>query len=176
MATVWYTSAMTPLTNIINDPLRRANLEQRFWPKVSKGLDDDCWPWIAKAVHPFGYGRMTSGRGVNLKAHQISWALVNGPIPNGKIIAHRCDNPRCCNPSHLFCATMRDNTHDMISKGRWEKPPIRRGSRHALAKLEEAKIIEIRSDPRSAPVVAAEYGVCPMTIYRIRKRKAWSHV
>jgi len=167
---------MTPLTAILGDAKKRANLEARFWPKVQKGEENECWPWAAKAKHPFGYGRMTAGRGVNLKAHQIAWALENGPIPDGLRVLHSCDNPPCCNHAHLFCGTMHDNTLDMIKKGRGGVPPIRRGEQHVMSKLTETDVIAIRADVRSAAKVAARFGVSSMTVYRIRKRLAWAHI
>ena len=167
---------MTPLTKIIGDAKRRANLEKRFWPKVQKGADNECWPWIAEAKHPFGYGRMTAGRGVNLKAHQIAWALENGPIPDGARVLHSCDNPPCCNSAHLFCGTMRDNTLDMIEKGRGGVPPLKYGEQHGMSKLTEADVMAIRSDESPAADVATRFGVSAKTVYRIRKRLAWAHI
>ena len=167
---------MTALTDVLSDQRRKASLEKRFWPKVKQGKPTECWPWVAKAAHPFGYGRMTAGRGVNLKAHQISWALKNGPIPVGMKILHSCDNPPCCNPDHLFCGTMRDNTLDMMKKGRGSVPPIFRGETSAMSKLTAEIILSIRSSPRSMRALATEHGVSAQTIFRIRHKKAWAHI
>lgn len=157
-----------PLSAIIQNESARRNLERRYWPKVGKVADDDCWLWLAKAKHPYGYGRMTAGRGVHLKAHQIGWALANGPIPEGMSILHRCDNPGCCNPAHLFLGDQAANMGDAKRKGRMSKPPIHRGASHHLAKLSDEQVSAIRDDQRSATAVAADYGIATKTVYRIR--------
>lgn len=157
-----------PLTEIITSPARREALENRYWPKVNVAGPNECWNWNAKARHPYGYGRMTAGRGVNLKAHQIAWALENGPIPDGMLICHDCDNPSCCNPSHLFLGSQTDNMGDAKAKGRTSKPPVFRGLQHHNGKLSNEEIAKILTDPRPADAVAAEFGVSSKTIYRVR--------
>ncbi len=157
-----------PLTRIVLDSDARANLEARYWPKVDRRAADECWEWKAKAVHSYGYGRMTAGRHVHLKAHQIGWALKNGPIPEGMSILHRCDNPKCCNPDHLFLGTQLDNMGDAKRKGRMSKPPVRFGEAHHNAKRRDDQIAAIRADKRSASKVALDYGVGASTIYRVR--------
>lgn len=160
---------ISPLTKIILDQSARMNLERRYWPKVGKGAADACWLWLTKAKHPYGYGRMTAGRGVNLKAHQIGWALANGPIPAGKFVLHRCDNPSCSNPSHLFLGDQTDNMRDAKVKGRFSNPPIHRGEGHHNCKLSDQQVAAIRADARSALEVAADYGVTRKTIYCVRR-------
>lgn len=158
-----------PLTAILNSPSHKSNLERRFWPKVARLGDEDCWHWTAKARHPFGYGRMSFGRGVNLKAHQIAWALKNGPIPDGKMICHSCDNPSCCNPSHLFLGTQAENMADAKCKGRMCPPPRHFGEKHPNAKLLDSQVSAIANDMRPAAIVAMEYGVSAKTIYCMRR-------
>lgn len=88
---------------------------QRFWSFVIR--QKGCWPWMG--------GINSTGRGIfwlnneTPKAHRISWIVHHGPIPKGKLVLHRCDNGRCVNPEHLFLGTHRDNTQDMIKKGRF---------------------------------------------------------
>lgn len=95
---------------------RRLTVEQ-FWAKIERG--DGCWTWLA-SVSPWGYGRSPfpgrSGRLV--MAHRIAWELTNGPIPDGLIVCHHCDNPRCCRPDHMFLGTDKDNAMDAARKGR----------------------------------------------------------
>lgn len=158
-----------PLTKILADEAARKNLEARYWPKVGKASDEACWLWLAKARHPYGYGRMTAGRGVNLKAHQIGWALANGPIPDGKLVLHRCDNPGCSNPSHLFLGDQTDNMGDAKRKGRMSDPPVYWGEAHHNSKLTDRQVMDIRGDTRPAAALAAEYGVTARTIFRIRR-------
>lgn len=157
-----------PLSKILKDDEARKNLESRYWPKVSRAADHDCWQWAAKAKHPYGYGRMTAGRGVQLKAHQIGWALANGPIPEGMSVLHECDNPGCCNPAHLFLGDQGANMRDAKRKGRMSKPPVHKGASHHLAKLSDEQVVSIKNDARPAPAVAAEYGISTKTVYRVR--------
>lgn len=88
----------------------------RFWAKVNKKGKNQCWEWTA-ARDPFGYGRF----GLNGKictASRFSWELHYSPISKGMCVLHKCDNPPCVNPNHLFLGTRSDNVADMIAKGR----------------------------------------------------------
>ena len=97
-----------------------ATWQERFWAKVNKGTDAECWEWNASR-NSFGYGQLTIV-GPNGKrprtTHRLSWELHVGPIPEGMCILHRCDNPPCVNPAHLFIGTKADNYRDMRAKGR----------------------------------------------------------
>ncbi len=97
--------------------MRGLSLEERYWAKVEK-TNDGCWGWVS-GTDAFGYGRLIAPGGrKNLKAHRVSWELHNGPIPGGMCVLHRCDNPPCSNPDHLFLGTKADNVADMNAKGR----------------------------------------------------------
>lgn len=119
-------------------------LTTRFWEHVEK--TDACWNWTG-CVDVKGYGSISTSRGSRpLQAHRVSYQIANGPIPDGMMVLHRCDNPRCVNPSHLFLGTAADNTHDMMSKerGHWQrKAPRHNWRRRTLLKerilLEQAK-------------------------------------
>jgi hypothetical protein len=102
-------------------------LSDRFWPKVQILGENDCWNWIASANPRFGYGQigcryrelgMEDDRRTMARSHRVAWFLRNGAIPNGLMVLHRCDNVRCCNPTHLFLGTQKDNMQDALSKGR----------------------------------------------------------
>lgn len=93
-------------------------IEDRFWSKVRK--DDGCWEWTA-SVNRRGYGWLHFGGKVErkaLKAHRVSWEIHNGPIPDGLWVLHKCDNPRCVRPDHLFLGDRTDNMRDCAAKGR----------------------------------------------------------
>lgn len=106
------------LNIIISAPAKRAALEKRFWSKVDRRGPDDCWPWVAKAKHKHGYGMMVVITGFVDYSHRLAFALIKGPILDGAVIRHRCDNPPCCNPRHLVSGTHTDNHRDMMERGR----------------------------------------------------------
>lgn len=100
-------------------------LAERFWEKVRRVGPSSCWEWTAHCDRR-GYGEIGSSgnRGKpHLRAHRVSWEIHNGPIPDGLFVLHRCDNRKCVNPHHLFLGTAKDNTQDMLAKGRGVEPP-----------------------------------------------------
>lgn len=96
----------------------RAPLSVRFARYVQPGNPDSCWPWRGGHDQD-GYGKVWDAdvhRSVS--AHRVAWEQVNGQIPPGLVVCHRCDNPPCVNPSHLFLGTVQDNNTDKLAKGR----------------------------------------------------------
>ena len=85
---------------------------KRFWENVDKGNLDDCWNWIG-SVSSRGYGRFDG-----TVAHRISWMIHNGYIPDDKLCLHKCDNPLCVNPNHLYIGTQSDNMYDRTIRNR----------------------------------------------------------
>lgn len=145
----------------------------RFWSKVDP--TGDCWLWTAY-TKPDGYGQFTVRKGKFYNAHAVSYALTAGPVPPGMVVCHRCDNPPCVNPDHLFLGTHRDNMHDMSAKGRAVHS---RGEQQHNARLSEADVREIKSFPERRGLraeLARRYGVSHTTITKIRSGLKWVHV
>lgn len=117
-----------------------------------------------------GYGRIMVAR-VKYMAHRLSYYLNNGPIPDGYVVRHKCDNPSCINPEHLEVGTQADNIADKVSRGRQA-----RGSGAGRAILTEESVREIRSSPLKVSELSTLYGVSVVSIRNILRRKTWQHV
>jgi hypothetical protein len=150
-------------------------LENRFWNHVDRSDPDGCWPWRASTL-PKGYGRVF-WKGRNHNAHRVAWMIVNGDIPQGMFVCHRCDNPACCNPAHLFLGTPQDNVDDCVKKGR-DRRGIHPGESNPHAKLTNEQVYEIRRLFRTMPhtELAQRYGVTSTNIQDIGNRKSWRHL
>lgn len=153
--------------------------ERHYIPEPNSG----CWLWTG-VMAPSGYGHFRMGtdpREPQVGAHRASWILHHGSIPKGMMVCHRCDNRLCVNPDHLFLGSAKDNMRDAASKGRmnWknpQRPGLPRGERHHSSKLKGENVIAIRASKKKGIELAAEYGVAPITISRIRRGIIWSHV
>lgn len=143
------------------------------WDRVDcSGGSDACWP-SSYTKSKRGYG-VAAFRGHSIAAHRLAWIATNGPIGAGLCVLHRCDNPPCCNPEHLFLGTRRDNSHDAIRKGRNAF-----GERNGIAKLRAKDVVEIRADiARGLTLVeiAAKFGVTPQNIGAIKRGRSWKSV
>jgi hypothetical protein len=156
---------------------KRIPLETRFWKNVKKGHQDECWEWKGPK-NLDGYGDILIER-KHIGAHRVSYEIHCGPIPNGLWVLHKCDNPPCCNPNHLFLGTARDNIHDMMSKGRSSNKNKALGSQNGKSKLAESDITDIRQQfSNGTPYrhIAKSYNVSVSCICDIIYRKTWKHV
>lgn len=136
----------------------------RFWSKVKVNSIYDCWEWQAAKIR--GYG-LFEYKGKSRRAHRVSWEITYGDIPKGMYVLHKCDNPACVNPNHLFLGTQEDNMRDMIQKGRKVKP----------SKLSDADVIGIRARYATGTETLAglgrEFGLTKQAIWRTIKYKNW---
>ena len=146
--------------------------------------ESGCWEWTGATVNG-GYGVMGIGRRGegNVRVHRLAWEIWRGPIPDGMWVLHRCDNPPCFRPDHLFLGSHADNMADMTAKRRHRtqvRPEsIARGERHGSAKLSEEEVRAIRAlhaEGRTAAAIADQYGLSASTIGAIVRREGWSHV
>lgn len=149
----------------------RERLIKRFEEKFITEPNSGCWLWVAN-IYTNGYGQIKiNGRPVG--AHRVSWELYRGRIPEDLCVLHKCDNPPCVNPDHLFLGTQADNVADQIKKGRLN-PPY--GERQGRAKLATSDILAIRDDLRTHKEIAAGYGIASSHVSDIKLRKKWRHL
>ena len=149
----------------------------RFWSKVQKAEGEACWLWTAAVHSGTGYGMFSVSRSIADGAHRVAWRLTNGEIPDGQWVLHRCDNPRCVRPDHLFLGTHDDNMADMVSKGRGTT--ANRGEGSARARLTEEDVREIRRLSATGfglSELGKRFGVPSTTISAIVHRYTWKHV
>lgn len=152
-----------------------ATAEQRFWAYVTKRRGPGaCWEWTGM-TSTAGYGFLHVRPGERVMAHRFSYELHIGPIPVGKLVLHRCDNPPCVNPRHLFCGTQKENIADMFAKGRG-KPGDMTGVHNHQARITENDVRAIRVSGDRAWQAAERYGVSISLIHAIRQRRLWPHI
>lgn len=149
--------------------------------KYTLKTERGCWWWFGNIWKDNGYGRLTVN-GKSVGAHRLSYESRVGSIPKGKLVCHKCDNPICVNPEHLIVGTHKDNTQDILKRGRWGRGFIRpnqRGEKRRNAKLNEQSVLKIRSLFDSGTTMAnlaRIFEVDRKTIWWIVNRKRWVHV
>lgn len=144
------------------------SLKERFYQYVKQG--DGCWRWLSY-VDPQGYGRLNID-GKPILASRLSYLLHHGDIPNGKVVCHKCDNPTCVNPKHLFIGSQADNMADMIEKGR-DRHKCLSGVQHHRAKLDPERASAIRASDEPTAVLARRYNISRATVHSIKTGRTW---
>lgn len=138
-------------------------------------LDENgCWVW-QKAKHKQGYGNFSYKRKC-LLAHRVSWMLHYGELDKDILVLHKCDNPPCVNPEHLFLGTDRDNVKDSISKGRFTRA---KGEGQWFSKLTDENVLEIRKMAFEGIMqkdIAKKFGMDWRHIGAIIRKQSWKHI
>jgi len=132
--------------------------------------ESGCWRW-ARCGDKDGYGIIHLQGGTVERAHRFAYRITHGEIPDGLVVRHSCDNPRCVNPAHLSVGTCAENTGDAVAKNRHYH-----GERFHTAKLTEADVIAIRAAKATITELAKAYGVDKTNISCIRRGKTWRHL
>lgn len=162
---------------------------KRFWRKVNK--QESCWLWTGTSLSK-GYGLVRNECGKNQGSHRFSWRIHFGEIPDGLSVLHKCDNPLCVNPDHLFLGTQQENLRDMVNKNRQASGDdngarkrielMPRGVKHGMAVLDDWTVRYIReryrpNDPsNNIKAIALDLGVGKTTVRCVVARRTWKHV
>jgi hypothetical protein len=147
---------------------RHAKADVDFWQSADRsGGPHACWPWLLSKRGQNGKYGQVSYRGRPMRAHRTAWLLTNGPIPDGLLVLHRCDNPPCINPAHLFLGTHTDNMADRKAKGRNDLLGAR-GESNTQSRLTQDQVYAIRARwdrGESSEQIAVDF---PVTRYHVR--------
>lgn len=160
-----------------------------FWARVAKsGKSGGCWEWLGAGRHEFGYGRLGKPRQY---AHRYSYELHHGPTPAGMFVLHKCDNPPCVNPAHLYAGTQKRNCLDAVERGRANRvrgadhPRVKHpelnplGEDCALSKLKTRTVLAIRRAKARGTLhktICRRFGTSMGNVSAIVNRVTWRHI
>lgn len=193
------------MNKIINIPTLTDSDKARFWGKVNKLRSKKaCWEWSARTIDKDGYGRFYL-KDKLLRSNRVSFFIHYKKDPFDKHVCHSCDNPKCCNPYHLFLGTAKDNVQDALKKGRWpigdkhwtiaNPATLARGKRnghytkpentpkgetHGMSKITEKDVRNIRKRYSRGDIsqdkLAIEYNMTQVNISEIVRNRIWRNV
>jgi DNA-binding XRE family transcriptional regulator len=145
----------------------RKDISERFWSKVDRGNDEDCWEWQA-STRSSGYGQIwVPDKEGPVGAHVVSYRLEYGGVPEGKQVNHTCDNPPCVNPNHLYAGDKKDNMEDLLRRGTSEQVELG---------IEQVKDIKRKSDTVEWETIAEQYDISSKTVEYIESGEIWDFV
>lgn len=161
-----------PRKRVPDIEIMRRMLEKHSEPVPECG----CWIWTSRG-HRYGQIRLYAGykKSRVIIASRAAWIVKNGPVPEGMLVCHKCDTPRCVNPDHLFLGTMKDNCADMLRKGR-HKCWHGRGMERPNAKLTDDDVRAIFNSEDSLDVLAQRFDIHRMHVASIRRAAMWKHI
>lgn len=154
-----------------NREVSKEHTKERLLNSIEIDEQSNCWNWT-KAKHRQGYGH-TAYKSKYILAHRLSWIIFIGDIPENNNICHKCDNPSCINPDHLFIGTQTDNVKDCKNKNRAHKS---HGEKHLWTKLTKSQVDEIRSEDSKKYTryeLAEKYNISYSGIVCILKNRCW---
>lgn len=155
-------------------------IEETFLDGFARLNDMECWNWHGPKIKS-GYGRVNFGN-KSYGAHRFSYQYYISSIPEGMFVCHKCDNPCCVNPAHLFIGTIQDNNADCVNKGRHITFPNAKrpkGSKHALSKLTEKEVMQIKryiAEGMKDSDIFSLFNVSLSAINHIRIKRTWKHL
>jgi predicted XRE-type DNA-binding protein len=153
------------------------SLQERFWSNVNITDLFECWNWIGD-INNLGYGRL-SFKGQRTKAHRLSYTLNIGPILGNLFVCHKCNNPSCVNPSHLYLGTSQDNMTDKVKANR-QSHASSPGEKNGMSVLTESQVIEIIGLLKTANMtqkeIAKKYSTGRSAISHINLNNTWTYL
>ena len=159
--------------------MTKKTVAERFFAKtkladaIRLGMETPCLEWTG-CHNGTGYG-IIGHHGRNTLAHRVAWEIEHGEIPEKLFVLHRCDNPPCVRPDHLFLGNQFDNMRDAVAKGRMR----RKGEENRQAKLKEAdvrSIFRLRSDGLKHKAIASKVGISQTQVCDILAGRKWAHM
>lgn len=159
---------------------RDAPLDVRFWSRVNKDgptqphMDTPCWVWTGNMSRgSVTYGMVRDG-GRRMMAHRVSWAMVNGSVPDGLFVMHKCDHGPCVRPDHLDIGTNLDNIADKVRKGRQSRGHF--SYRSKLTEADARAVVAAIAAGETFTAIASRFGVTRTNVYNIATGRSWRHI